>query len=238
MAKKKKSNPNRRKARVIEYLIRKFQAPRFVLGRVRAWFSLDVGLNRMGETKMIVGLGNPGTEYERTRHNIGFRAIDLVARVLSTGKFKRRKFGAAVGRAEFEDKKLILLKPLCFMNQSGQVVAGAVSFYKLPLADLLVVLDDMALEPGSIRIRARGSAGGHKGLADIIEKLQSSEFSRLRIGIGRDDSDQPRTDRDYVLDEPTPQELDPIEAALQKAQQAVLCWARSGTEAAMNEFNR
>ena len=116
----------------------------------------------MTETKMVIGLGNPGKEYKDTRHNIGFMAADLLARSLDI-KVKRKKFGAAFGSGEFEDKKLILLKPMTYMNCSGDVVATARGFYKLSLSDLLVITDDMALEPGRIRIRSSGSAGGEPG---------------------------------------------------------------------------
>lgn len=185
------------------------------------------------EVKMIVGLGNPGEEYIGTRHNVGFTVIDSLSKQLKVD-LKKRKFGAAFGQSEFEDKKLILLKPQQYMNCSGQVVATAAGFYKLSPNDLLVVTDDMALEPGRIRIRARGSAGGHNGLADIIEKLGSCEFGRLRIGIGRDVNE---TAHNYVLDKPTDRDRPLIEAAIVKAQQAVICWVRYGVEAAMNEFN-
>ena len=211
----------------------------------------------MTEIKMVVGLGNPGKEYERTRHNIGFRVIDLLAERLNIKKLRKYRFGWALGRAEFEGKKLILLKPLRYMNCSGEVVAAARAWFGPVvggLENLLVVTDDMALEPGRIRIRARGSAGGHNGLADMIEKLHSSEFARLRVGIGRGGGDglapalaqqQVRAAQggaagaahDYVLSEPTSQESELIEQAMQRAQQAVLCWVRSGVEAAMNEFN-
>ena len=137
----------------------------------------------MVETKMVVGLGNPGKEYIDTRHNTGFRVIDALAETLGI-EVRKRKFGARFGSSEFADAKLILLKPWQFMNRSGQAVATALGFYKLGANDLLVVTDDMALEPGRIRIRAKGSAGGHNGLADVIEKLSTESFARCRIGIG------------------------------------------------------
>jgi PTH1 family peptidyl-tRNA hydrolase len=184
-------------------------------------------------TKMLVGLGNPGSEYEDTRHNIGFKVIDSLADRLGV-KVKRRKFSARFGEAEFADKKLILLKPWQFMNCSGQAVATAVGFYKLPLSDLLVVTDDMALEPGRIRIRAKGSAGGHNGLTDIIDKLGTNEFARCRIGIGRCGE---QIAYDYVLDKPTETEKPLLNEAIDIALDAVLCWIEYGVEQAMNEFN-
>ena len=187
----------------------------------------------MGETKMVVGLGNPGEEYADTRHNIGFRVIDSLADALRI-KVKKRKFGARMGAGEIADNKLILLKPWQFMNCSGQAVATAVGFYKLTLRNLLVIADDMALEPGRIRIRSKGSAGGHNGLADIIEKLGTNEFARCRIGIGHCGK---QIAYDYVLDKPTETEKPLIDEAIVRAQDAVLCWIEYGVEQAMNEFN-
>jgi len=185
------------------------------------------------ETAMIVGLGNPGAEYATSRHNAGFRAVDSLADKLQV-KLNRKKFGGAFGQGAVGNKKLILLKPLLFMNRSGQVVATAVGFYKLSPANLLVITDDMALEPGRMRIRAKGSAGGHNGLADIIEKLGSDGFSRLRIGIGQAGRS---IGRHYVLADPDDDEKALIDAATDRAVDAVLCWARLGVETAMNKFN-
>ncbi len=187
----------------------------------------------MAEIKMVVGLGNPGDEYVDTRHNAGFRVIDLLSCALKTD-VRKRKFGARFGEGEFADKKLILLKPWRFMNRSGQVVATAVGFYKLQLGDLLVVTDDLALSPGRIRIRAKGSAGGHNGLADIIEKLGTNEFGRLRVGIGQSSEEEAVK---YVLDKPTEQEKPLLDEAIEWAREAVLCWVEYGIEAAMNKFN-
>ena len=187
----------------------------------------------MAEIKMVVGLGNPGDEYVDTRHNAGFRVIDLLSCALKI-EVRKKKFGACFGQGEFADKKLILLKPLSFMNRSGQVVATAVGFYKLQLDDLLVVTDDMALPPGRIRIRAEGSAGGHNGLADVIEKLGTESIGRLRVGIGQSGEESAE---DYVLDKPTRAEKPLLDEAIERAQEAVLCWVEYGVEAAMNKFN-
>jgi PTH1 family peptidyl-tRNA hydrolase len=181
-----------------------------------------------------VGLGNPGDDYVNTRHNMGFKVIDSLAESLET-EVKKRKFGARCGSAEFADKKLILLKPWQFMNRSGQSVATAVGFYKLSVKDLLVITDDMDLEPGRIRIRAKGSAGGHNGLADIIEKLGTNEFSRCRIGIGRSSEEDAV---EHVLNKPAKEEEPLLAEAIEKARKAVLCWIKHGTERTMNEFNR
>ena len=188
----------------------------------------------MGDMKMVVGLGNPGDEYKGTRHNMGFKVIDSLAAALAID-VKSRKFGARLGTGECAGKKLILLKPWQFMNRSGQAVATAVGFYKLDAGDLLVVTDDMALEPGTIRLRARGSAGGHNGLADIITWLGTSEFARCRIGIGRS-AEQEAVD--FVLDEPIEADKALLAEAAERARDAVLCWIEHGIETAMNKFNR
>jgi len=183
--------------------------------------------------KMIVGLGNPGKEYVNSRHNIGFEVINALAELLGI-KVNKRKFGARFGETEFEDKKLILLKPWQFMNRSGQAVATAAGFYKLQLSELLVITDDMALEPGKIRIRARGSAGGHNGLEDIIEKLGAETFARLRVGIG----DSGRQEAyDYVLSKVPQMQRKLIDSAVKMAADAVICWLSRGIDAAMNEYN-
>ncbi|MHC4265606.1 MAG: aminoacyl-tRNA hydrolase [Planctomycetota bacterium] len=187
----------------------------------------------MADFKIIVGLGNPGEEYADTRHNIGFRVIDALAKDLDV-KLKKRKFGALFGQAEFENKKLILLKPQSFMNRSGHVVATAAGFYQLPHEDLLVVFDDMALDVGRLRMRAKGSAGGHNGLADIIDKLGTEEFSRLRIGIG---SDFQESSVDFVLDVPDEDEQTILDKAIEIAKDAVFHWISFGIESAMNKFN-
>ena len=194
----------------------------------------DIAVARpQSKVKMVVGLGNPGEEYVDTRHNAGFRVIDLVAETLGI-KVKKRKFGGCLGEGESKGKKLILLKPMRYMNNSGQVVATAVGFYKLALGDLLVISDDIALEPGRIRIRSSGSAGGHNGLADVIEKLGTEELDRLRIGIGQCGSEAAE---DYVLDKPSEAEKPLLDEAISRAREAVLCWIEQGIKAAMNSFN-
>ncbi len=187
----------------------------------------------MGEIKLVVGLGNPGDEYVGTRHNTGFRVIDLLAEALRID-VRKKKFGAIFGAGEFAGKKIMLLKPRQFMNRSGQAVATAVGFYKLALSDLLVITDDMALEPGRIRIRQKGSAGGHKGLADVIEKLGTEDIGRLRIGIGQSGKE---VAEDFVLDKPTEAERPLLDEATERAREAVLCWIEHGIEAASMKFN-
>jgi len=164
---------------------------------------------------------------------MGFRVVDSLAKTLCCD-VRKRKFGARFGTSEFSGKKLILLKPWQYMNRSGQAVATAMGFYRLSLSDLLVVTDDLSLEPGRIRIRFKGSAGGHNGLADIIEKLDSNEFARLRVGIG----DNGRVDSAiYVLKKPRLEERPVLEEAISRARDAVLCWLEHGIDKTMNKFN-
>ena len=190
----------------------------------------------MGDMKIVVGLGNPGDEYIDTRHNTGFRVIDSLAEALNI-EVRKRKFGARLGSGEFAEKKLILLKPWRFMNRSGQVVATAVGFYKLDLNNLMIVSDDLALEPGRIRIRVKGSAGGHNGLADIIEKLGTNEFTRCRVGIGSSIEEFSQDQVDYVLGRPTKDQKAMLDVAVKKARDAILCWIEHGLETAMNKHN-
>jgi len=183
--------------------------------------------------KMIAGLGNPGDEYADTRHNVGFRVIDSLSETFGV-KIRKRRFGARLCESEFAGKKLILLKPWQFMNCSGASVATALGFYRLNISDLLVITDDMALEPGRIRIRAKGSAGGHNGLADVIEKLGTDEFGRCRIGIGQSCEEAAE---EYVLNKPTQTEKELLDKAIERAKKAVLCWIEYGIEKVMNDFN-
>ncbi len=187
----------------------------------------------MAEMKIIVGLGNPGKKYADSRHNIGFCVIDYLASFLKT-KVRSKKFGAQIGLTEFGNAKLLLLKPQSYMNRSGQVVATAVGFYQIALDNLLVVLDDMSLEVGRLRIRSCGSSGGHNGLDDIIEKLGTEKFSRLRIGIGQSSEE---LSVDYVLDKPFGDEKTILDKAIEKGRDAVLCWIQYGVETAMNKVN-
>ncbi len=187
----------------------------------------------MGDMRMVVGLGNPDDRYIDTRHNTGFKVIDSLAQELGID-VRKRKFGSRFGLGEFADNKLILLKPWQYMNRSGQAVATAAGFYKLNIGELIVVTDDMDLEPGRIRLRYKGSAGGHNGLADIIQKLGTNEFARCRIGIGRcAEADAVG----YVLDKPQEDEKPLLAAAIERARNAVLCWIEYGIETAMNKFN-
>ena len=183
--------------------------------------------------KIIVGLGNPGERYEGTRHNVGWRAVDEVARrhqvALTTVKFQ-----ALFGSGRLGDETVALLKPVTFMNDSGAAVQEATSFYNCPLDGVLVICDDINLPPGTLRARQEGSAGGHRGLLSIEERLGTQEYARLRIGIGRGLMED---QREYVLSRFAKEEEEIIAAAIRRAADAVECWRTRGIEACMNEFN-
>lgn len=185
--------------------------------------------------KLIVGLGNPGPEYAGTRHNAGFDVVDRLARRLAPGAAPRARFAGLALDAEVGGEKCLLLKPTTFMNLSGRAVLEAVQFFKLePSRDLLVIVDDLALPCGSIRLRPDGSSGGHNGLTDIGLKLASSYWARLRVGI-----DPPGRVRqvDYVLGRFSPDQRPLVDAALDQAALAAECWAAKGIQEAMNRFN-
>ncbi|MBM4025457.1 MAG: aminoacyl-tRNA hydrolase [Planctomycetes bacterium] len=188
----------------------------------------------MAEVRLVVGLGNPGAEYAETRHNLGFKVVEALEKALGI-EVRQRKFSARIGEGRHAGRKVILMKPWTFMNRSGQSVAAAVGFYQLDLGDLMVVLDDMALETGTLRVRAGGSAGGHNGLADIIEKLGTNAFARCRVGIGARPGDQAVG---HVLGRPPSEEKSLLNQAILRARDAVLCWLDLGVEKTMNEFNK
>lgn len=186
--------------------------------------------------KLIVGLGNPGPEYHDTRHNVGFEVLDRLARRYAPGAVARSKFHGAVLEAEVDGERALLLKPATFMNRSGIAIAEAASFYKLqPPSDLLVIVDDVALPCGSIRLRAEGSSGGHNGLADVEQMLGTTQYARLRLGI---DAPGPIPQKEYVLGRFRPDQREAIEPALEEAVAAAVCWCASGIDEAMNRFNR
>jgi PTH1 family peptidyl-tRNA hydrolase len=185
--------------------------------------------------KLVVGLGNPGREYEGTRHNIGYAILAELARVCGSTPPKH-KFHAEAVEAEIAGQRALLLSPLTYMNLSGVSVAEAKAFYKIADEDLLVLCDDLNLPLGKLRIRAQGSSGGQKGLEDIIGRLGSEDFARLRLGIGAPPEGCDWAD--FVLSKFTAEDKPVIEEATGRAVEAVRVWARDGVEACMNQFNR
>ena len=184
--------------------------------------------------KLVVGLGNPGRRYEGTRHNVGYAVLAELARKYGSPPPKTRFHGDVV-EADLEGQKTLLLGPTTFMNLSGISVQEAVAFYKLPNEDLLVLCDDLNLPVGKLRFRSRGSSGGQKGLDDIVRKLGTEEFSRLRIGIGAAPAGWDWAD--YVLSKFTAEERPEIEHAVGLAADAAVVWAREGVEFCMNHYN-
>jgi PTH1 family peptidyl-tRNA hydrolase len=182
--------------------------------------------------KIVVGLGNPGGRYQGTRHNVGFDVIDSLAASPDAGRFQGR-FQAQVCELFVDGEKIMLVKPETFMNLSGRSVRQAVDFYQADLADLLIVCDDINLPLGKLRVRPRGTHGGHNGLRDIQNHLGTTEYARLRIGVGAPDDNAV----DYVLGRFKPGEHDVIEDALARAVQAVIVWAKQGVQVCMNQYN-
>ncbi len=183
---------------------------------------------------LVVGLGNPGKKYELTRHNAGFLAVDMLAARLGV-KIEKIKFGSLIGEAAFEESKLILMKPQTFMNLSGEAVRSAVEYYKIPVENVVVVYDDIDISVGSLRVRAKGSAGTHNGMRNILYHLETENFPRVRIGIGGDKHGAELYE--YVLARFAKDEEQPLYDSLKRAADAVLCIVRSGVDAAMNQYN-
>ena len=194
-----------------------------------------MGLFRSSCQWMIVGLGNPGREYERTRHNVGFRASNLVAQALHT-KIDRLKFQALTRAVDYGDLRILLVQPQTYMNLSGAAVSALASYYKIPPERILVISDDTALAAGRLRIRQKGSAGGHTGRKSIIQHLGSDQFPRIRVGVG----EKPHPDydlADWVLGKFQGEDKKIMEQAVERAADAVECLLREGIDRAMNRFN-
>ena len=197
--------------------------------------------------KLVVGLGNPGSQYAGTRHNIGFEVLDALAErlgwirsrdqfaLLAKSKFDGIVIDGLMSLASGETEKLLLLKPMTYMNRSGQAVQAAAGFYQVPAADLMIVLDDLALPCGKLRFRPGGSNGGHNGLRDIERVLGTTQYPRLRIGL---DAPPPQiAGRDYVLGRATQEQRERLEPAVDRAADALMVWIEKGIAAAMNRFN-
>ena len=184
---------------------------------------------------LIVGLGNPGREYEKTRHNAGFRAIDLLAEKLGC-KVDRLKFQGLYGQVNYGGGKLYLLKPQTYMNLSGRSVLALSAYFNIPPQRIIVLFDDISLEPGRLRIRADGSAGGHNGIKSMIGELGSQAFPRVKIGVGA--KAHPEQDlADWVLSTFSASEEKALSSALERAADAALCIIDKGVPEAANRFN-
>jgi len=184
--------------------------------------------------KLVVGLGNPGRRYEGTRHNVGYIVIGELAKKRSASGSKTR-FQGETAEADLDGEKALLLTPTTFMNLSGASVLAARDFYKISAEDLLVVCDDLNLPLAKLRVRAAGSAGGQKGLEDIIRRLGTDGFARLRIGIGAPPAGWSWPD--FVLSKFTKEEIPAMEQAVARAVEAIEVWAREGIATCMNRYN-
>ena len=184
----------------------------------------------------IVGLGNPGAEYARTRHNIGFMAVERFGELHRAGWTNEKKFESRIAKVEAVGKRALLCEPQTYMNVSGRAVGALVDFYRLPLDRLLIVVDDADLPFGELRMRANGSSGGHHGLESIEERLGTREYARLRMGIGRQRSDV-REITGYVLGKFGTAEAETLELMLKRAAAQIERWLDAGIQRAMNEFN-
>ena len=190
---------------------------------------------RVESCHLIVGLGNPGAEYTKTRHNAGFLLVEKLAARWKADWKHERKFGARIARSRQDGRRVLLCQPQTFMNLSGETVGALKDFYQLPLKRLLVVMDDADLPLGEIRLRAEGGSGGHHGLESIEQHLASRGFARLRLGIGRTDGAREITD--YVLARFSADEAALMEKVLVRAAGQAECWLDDGIEMAMNRFN-
>jgi PTH1 family peptidyl-tRNA hydrolase len=182
-----------------------------------------------------VGLGNPGGEYARTRHNAGFWVVELLAKRWRADWKQEKKFQARVARADRSERRWLLCEPQTYMNSSGEAVAAVMNFYRVPLAQLLVVVDDADLPLGELRLRPGGSSGGHHGLESVEQHLGSREYARLRIGIGREND--AREIRDHVLGRFSSTEAALVDKVSEVAADQAEVWLQAGAQKAMNQFN-
>lgn len=190
---------------------------------------------QFGESWLIVGLGNPGREYEKTRHNCGFRALDLLAQQLSC-KVDKLKFQGLYGQANVDGRRIYLLKPQTYMNLSGRSVVQLSAYFHIPPQQIIVLFDDISLEPGRLRIRPDGSAGGHNGIKSIIQELGSQDFPRVKIGVGS--KPNPEYDlADWVLSTFSAQEEKALAVSLKNAADAAMTIVDAGVSQAANRFN-
>ena len=183
---------------------------------------------------LIVGLGNPENEYAKTRHNMGFDTINKLAKAYEI-ELNKQKFKGIYGTGMIENQKVILLKPQTYMNLSGESIVEVVNFYKIDLENIIVIYDDMDVEPGKIKVRKKGGAGSHNGMKSVIENLKSEDFIRIRVGIG---TPEYKTDRiNYVIGKISSQDEDILENGTNKAKEAIIEILKNGVDSAMNKFN-
>src|SRR3954470_13130127 len=190
----------------------------------------------MEQWHVIAGLGNPGSQYAQTRHNIGFMAVERLAQRWRADWSKGPKFKCRLARTDRDGRKVLLCESQTFMNSSGEAVEPLTSFYQVEREKTLIVLDDADLPLGSVRMRPEGSSGGHHGLESIQERLGTIQFPRLRLGIGRNDPAR-REITDYVLSRFRPEEAELLEKVLTRACDQIECWLAEGILSAMNRFN-
>lgn len=183
---------------------------------------------------LIVGLGNPGSKYARNRHNIGFRVVDALADRFNC-EIETDKHKGLIGKGVIGGEKVIFAKPLTYMNLSGECVRSVVDFYKIPVENVIVVFDDISLDVGKLRIRKKGSAGGHNGIKSIIAHLGSDAFPRLKFGVG--DKPKGMDLADYVLGNFQGEDEEVLSEAIKRACEGVECMVTEGYDAAMNKYN-
>ena len=184
--------------------------------------------------RLVVGLGNPGERYARTRHNVGFMVADRLADDAGIA-FGREKFGAVFGRGRLEGNDIILAKPNSFMNRSGPPVRALADFFQIDSREVLVIHDDIDLDYGRLKIKEKGGHGGHNGIRSLIDAFGGGDFTRLRVGIGRSDSGERVAD--FVLDRFLPMEADVLPQIIDRAREAVVTILCRGTKVGMNQFN-
>lgn len=188
--------------------------------------------------KLICGLGNPGREYERHRHNIGFRVVDLLCE-RARAQLNQEKFDAHVGQGTLGGERVLFVEPQTFMNLSGRSVAGAARFYKIPVEDVLVIHDELDLPFGRIQLKLGGGAGGHNGLKSTLELLGTDAFPRVRFGIGKPEGPNAKERvSGHVLSGFSSEESKQLDELIARAADAAECWARDGMATAMNRYNR
>ncbi len=190
----------------------------------------------MDKIYLIAGLGNPGDEYARTRHNVGFMVLERLGNLWSAQWVFEKAFCAKIANVRIQDRRVLLCCPQTYMNLSGRAISAVVNYYHIELENLLVVTDDADLPLGYLRLRASGGTAGHHGLESIERLLGTQAYPRLRVGIGRQ-SDSQRDITDYVLGEFTPEEFKILDLVLDQAVKQINCWLFDGIEKAMNKYN-